>query len=433
MTTFGAAGTRISASSGTSATPALPAGVQAGYLLIAVVAAKNNITHAWPAGWTKGDQQNSGASFTASWGWRVATGTDSAPAVTWTGSVANCAQTWSLIGVNRITAIGVQGHNAGTTTPHTITGIATSGPNSNVIYIDVTSANTSLTQPTGWSRDIDNGSATGTTHNSTGMEIVGSGSAGSISVVGAAAVWVMWQIEIMPVSTFPARVRPTNPLLNQYHPSAKRLIQCYITSSTSASAQRELVSNKLLTTQPSSSGNYTFVNDSASRGNVLKLSGVASLVAPYSNMWKNTTTGAYTSLFRSQIQVMTTTGDGLRLADNSGGDGAHLHNGSGTTLYSFVFGNQSSNLIPLLGQWENYVVRWVSGGNVEIWSFSDSGVKDTGRGGSTAAATTGSMSFASTAQTIFATTISCTALFDFYCAWGRFVPDDEMSWFLRNR
>jgi hypothetical protein len=67
-----------------------------------------------------------------------------------------------------------------------------------VIYIDAAAANTAIAQPTGWTERLDGGSATGATRNANGDKTVASsgGSSGNISVTGANAAWVMWQIEL---------------------------------------------------------------------------------------------------------------------------------------------------------------------------------------------------------------------------------------------
>jgi hypothetical protein len=198
MPAFGAAGTLAAAASGTSITPALPTGITAGQLLLAVVASKNNATHSWPAGWSKVMQVNSGASFTASVGARTATGTDAAPAVTWTGSVANTGQTWRYTGVDTVSPFGGSNVGTGTTTPHASTGFQTQRFGSLCIYVDVSSANTALTVPSGYANEFNGGSATSVTHIDVGDKTVaGLGVAtGNISTAGANAAYVEWQFEI---------------------------------------------------------------------------------------------------------------------------------------------------------------------------------------------------------------------------------------------
>jgi hypothetical protein len=196
---FGAAGTRSSASSGASVTPALPTGIAAGMLLIAAVGSKNNAAHTWPAGWVKQDQQNSGTGWTVSWAIRIATGSDSAPAVTWSGSVANFGQVWRYTGSDQADPIGAVTHNAGTSSPHSCTGFTSTDDNSTATYLDGSAANTALTTPSGYTSRISNGSNTGSTHNDSGDKSLGASgsSSGSISTAGAAAAWVMWQIELL--------------------------------------------------------------------------------------------------------------------------------------------------------------------------------------------------------------------------------------------
>jgi hypothetical protein len=196
---FGAAGTQGAAASGTSITPALPAGLAVGNLIVGMVATKNNATHTWPAGWNKVSQTNSGASWTVSWAWRINVSGVAAPAVSWTGSVANTGQLWSYTGQDQFSPIGVVGTAAtGTVSPHTSTSITTTRNNSFAIYIDACSANTVLTQPTGYTQNFGTGSATSVTALASGSKSVATqGTAtGAISTAGGAAAWVQIQIEI---------------------------------------------------------------------------------------------------------------------------------------------------------------------------------------------------------------------------------------------
>lgn len=199
--TYGAVGTYAASSGATSRNPALPAGVTANSELWAVVGSKNNATHSSAtSNWTKVAQQNSGASWTVSL-WRY-TGTDATAAsavnVTWTGSVASFGQSWRMQGRTGTTALGTPTVSTGTTSTHTSTAVTTSSPGSRVMYIDASAANTALALPTSWTENLDNGSATGTTRLAVGgRDFANSGSSsGAISVTGAAAAWVQWQIEL---------------------------------------------------------------------------------------------------------------------------------------------------------------------------------------------------------------------------------------------
>jgi hypothetical protein len=197
---FGAAGTLGAAASGTSIAPALPAGLVVGNLMVGFVSTKNNATHTWPAGWTKVNQTNSGALFTTSWAWRIFRTGDTAPSVTWTGSVANTGQIWSYTGQDVLNPIGAVGTVAtGTTTPHTSTAITTTRNNSFTIYIDACSANTVLTAPAGYTQNVGNGSATSVTANAAGSKTVSTTgtSTGAISTTGGAAAWTQAQVEIL--------------------------------------------------------------------------------------------------------------------------------------------------------------------------------------------------------------------------------------------
>jgi hypothetical protein len=201
------AGTRANSSGATSLSPALPASRTSGNLLIAVAGSKNNFAHTCAtAGWTKFAQQNSGTAWTVSlWVYRRTQGgvdgSETAPAITvGTSSVACFAQVIQYSGTFDPTDLlgGAVNVNAGTSSTHSCNGIVTTADNSLVIYIDAAAANTALATPTGWTEELDNGSNTGATRNANGSKSISAAgtSSGNISVTGASAAWVMWQIEL---------------------------------------------------------------------------------------------------------------------------------------------------------------------------------------------------------------------------------------------
>jgi hypothetical protein len=197
---FGAAGTQAAQTTGTTITPALPAGVAAGNLIISVACVKNNSTLTWPVGWTKVNQTNSGTLWTAAWAWRINAAGVTAPAITIGTSAAATAQCWSYTNQDPSNPIGAVGTVAtGTTSPHTSTSITTTRANSLAIYIDTCSANTTLTQPTGYTQNFATGSATSVTALASGSKAVAAtGTAtGAISTTGGAAAWTQVQVEIL--------------------------------------------------------------------------------------------------------------------------------------------------------------------------------------------------------------------------------------------
>jgi uncharacterized small protein (DUF1192 family) len=197
-------GTRNNSAGATSLVPALPASRANGNILIAVCASKNNATHSVSgSGWVAlGTQTNSGTGWTVSL-WRlVVNGSEGAPTISWTGSVAAFAQIIQYTRANFDTAspfgtIGTPG--AGTTSTHTSTGFNSTRNNSLITYIDAAAANTAIAQPSSWTERYDAGSATGATRNAGGTRAIttSGSSSGNISVTGAAAAWVQWQIEIL--------------------------------------------------------------------------------------------------------------------------------------------------------------------------------------------------------------------------------------------
>jgi hypothetical protein len=204
---YSSIGTRSTATTGTSVTPALPATPAVGDLLIAVVLVKNNATITQTAGtgsWTKLDQTNSGASFTRAIFWKnFATG-NTAPTFGWTGSVANGAVIARFTGVDGAAPILTTGTAAaGTTTPHTSTGITSQATASLFIAIDAGAANTAFTTPSGWTASFDSAGATGANRISMVRKVnsaVGA-SSGNISTTAGNAAWVEQQFEIQPPNT----------------------------------------------------------------------------------------------------------------------------------------------------------------------------------------------------------------------------------------
>lgn len=197
-------GTRSQSAGATSQTPSLPGSRTNGNLLIAQAWSKNNATHSISGtGWAAIpglSQTNSGASMTTSWWYRLVDGTEGAPTISWTGSVACGAQVIQFLRDDESTPpFGFVGTpSTGTTSTHTSTGQNTTYNNSLVIYLDVCAANTAIATPSGWTERFDAGSATGASRNAGGTKSVatsGTGS-GNISVTGGAAAWVQVQIEL---------------------------------------------------------------------------------------------------------------------------------------------------------------------------------------------------------------------------------------------
>lgn len=195
------AGTRVSSAGATSAVPALPASLVTGNILLAICGTKNNATHTTAtSGWNKIDQRNSGTGWTVSLFWRKVDGTQTAPTITWTGSVANFAIQYQFNGTDPNNPIGAFLGNNGTTSPHTNAGITGTRANSQVIYIGGAAANTAYGATTGWTEREDTGSNTGATRQVVGERNtrINSGDAsGSTSSTGAAAAWVMYQVELL--------------------------------------------------------------------------------------------------------------------------------------------------------------------------------------------------------------------------------------------
>jgi hypothetical protein len=204
MPYFAASGSLSTATSQTSRTPGLPSGLQPGDLVIAHCASESNATHSCAtSGWNKLTQQNSGLSWTVSVFWAIQTEAGlSAPVITWTGAADASARTVAFRDTKPdgipCALIGTFGADVGVA--HTSTGGNTTKDSVTVVYIDHANANTALGAPAGWTEHTDSGSATGpvrTTHGSKQIALKGTAS-GDIGVVGAAAAWVQYQIELYP-------------------------------------------------------------------------------------------------------------------------------------------------------------------------------------------------------------------------------------------
>jgi hypothetical protein len=193
-------GSRQSNAGAASLTPALPTiGSRTGGMYIAMATANSNATLATAtSGWTARDQRNSGASFTG----RFFTAPVGSAAPVITGTTMTSAQVVYIEHPTEIidfVNLGVVNGSDGLTATHTSTGYNTTGFDSLATYIDLSAANTRLGTPSGWTEDLDGGSATGPSGNVFGHKIMGaSGSAtGNISVTGANSAWVQWQVEIL--------------------------------------------------------------------------------------------------------------------------------------------------------------------------------------------------------------------------------------------
>lgn len=197
---FLGAGTRKSNAGSAAVAPGYPAGLANGDLLIGVVGGKNNDTHTWPSPWVKQGQQNGGASWTTSWATLVYSGVSAAPNVTWTGSVSNFGQVVALRGAHPTAFEGNVTVSGSTGSPHAIAGVALSSKDVIVAYFGGGAANTAYGAVSGWSEDLDNGSATGATRNVFGTRTYSNSSGSTTDIInptGGTAGWALWAQEIV--------------------------------------------------------------------------------------------------------------------------------------------------------------------------------------------------------------------------------------------
>ena len=207
VSTFQGNGTRTSSSGATSATPNITTtSITPGDIIFAMVGVKNASTHTSSSGWTKIDERASSTSLTCSlWAYKVQNGV-AVPALTvsWTGSAANFAQTWSVerLDVDQnlsvSSAIGAVNFNTGSTTPATVSSFNATAANSLAMYCAGSNSNTAFGASTGYTERVDNGSATGSTRNVVGTKALTSlgEAAGAVSSTAGASPWVMWLVEI---------------------------------------------------------------------------------------------------------------------------------------------------------------------------------------------------------------------------------------------
>jgi hypothetical protein len=189
----------VNASAGaTTITPAKPTVDGSKGRMLAILCTKNNATHSTTTtGWSNLAQVNSGASFTVSiW---EAPETSANPVFTWTGSVACEAAIWYFADPNNPMAALAVGStaNTGSANPHTSTSFNASANDVLAVCVDGGAAATNLNLPSGWGNANNKASATsGTALSVCTKAIATSGSAsGAVSVNGAAAAWVQWQLE----------------------------------------------------------------------------------------------------------------------------------------------------------------------------------------------------------------------------------------------
>ena len=197
---YQAVGTRATSASAATISPSKPTVLGQNGLLLCVVTSKNNAAHSCAtSGWSLVGQVNSGASFTASL-WKAAESAG-APTITWTGAAACSAQIAYYVDPANVvdTTLGAATSNTGSTSTHSTTAITTTRADSLAVYIDVAAANTALAAPSGWTENSDTGSTTDAGRTVWGSKSVATSgtSSGAISVTGANAAWVQWQIEVM--------------------------------------------------------------------------------------------------------------------------------------------------------------------------------------------------------------------------------------------
>lgn len=145
-----------SASGVTTITPPLPSSLNVSDLLIASLWLQGNATPATPSGWTPFASKQTGSGSCAHF-FKYVTGGDTAPVITWSGSMVAAAVVSRFIGVNPISPIGTVGAIAAdsvlTRYLYAPQAIVTEGANSLVATIDLCSIGTPCTTSNGWTEN----------------------------------------------------------------------------------------------------------------------------------------------------------------------------------------------------------------------------------------------------------------------------------------
>lgn len=195
---FSLMGSAALSASATSLSPANPTRSN-GNKLICVTCSKNNAVHSYAAGWNIVGQYNSGANFTMSIAECTVTGSEVAPAPSWTGAVA-CR---SIVGVwtgedTEVVGSGSNSNNSGSGATHSVSAVNTTRNDSRVLVFDGVAVNTALSTPSGWTMDSRSGDATsGINIGIGGKNVATSGtSSGAISVSGGNSDWAMVLVEL---------------------------------------------------------------------------------------------------------------------------------------------------------------------------------------------------------------------------------------------
>lgn len=160
-------GAKQFAASGTTITPALPASRVNGNLLIAVIShGVVDKTDTFPAGWTALTSQASVTNTSMATAWRIVDGTETAPAITWTGSSSAVAQVFQYSGNHPTAPIGHTHTNTNVSASTTASdaGVTLLGTNS-LIAVFVggdTAGGSTIGAATSYTKDVDFvGSGTG--------------------------------------------------------------------------------------------------------------------------------------------------------------------------------------------------------------------------------------------------------------------------------
>lgn len=168
--------------SGTTITPDLPASIVPGNYLVAICCAQTNSATSWSAGWTEiHDVQ--GAGFCAAIAYRVATGSDTAPTATVSGSSPGNGEVFQYSGAGGIGAFSSNVQIASFT--HTCPAITTTGNNSAVLYLDAGNTTTNADTPSGWTSNSSSTATNGCIDADIKLVATSGSSSGATSVAGA--------------------------------------------------------------------------------------------------------------------------------------------------------------------------------------------------------------------------------------------------------
>ena len=214
----GTIGANAVSASAATLTPALPATLVNGNVLIAqiqVLATGKTIATA-TTGWTIGDSVNTG-NMSAAWAWTIMATGRVAPVFTWTGAAACQAQIIQYSG-NAATPTGAKAKaTANASTTVTTNAITTTADNSLVLNILHTSTNQTIPLVADRTNITNVATADGSTRQCFGQVGISGSVTDNPSVTVTSANWVSFTIEVLGTGTGTAAAERVSQVVQETH------------------------------------------------------------------------------------------------------------------------------------------------------------------------------------------------------------------------